>query len=100
MSNNEQLNIEIDKNVYDKEAVLAALHRYSDKYFVTLDSSKAQCYLACLEQKDNSKQLSDNLAKEFLNEVLEQQMRINVERDCGKTRDLIVEKAFSPLDVR
>ena len=40
----------------------------------------------------------EEIAKNFCNELIDQQVRINVEKEFGNIRDAIVKKAFSSID--
>ncbi len=92
------INIKVSKNLYEQKAIVAASHKFTDNFFVKLSDLPDNNIEVCFKPKNEIMSLSEVVSDKFLNELLDQQMRISVERECGKTRDLIVEKAFSPLN--
>ncbi|MBU0502460.1 MAG: His-Xaa-Ser system protein HxsD [Candidatus Margulisbacteria bacterium] len=89
--------IKINLNTFEKNAILAASYKFTNHYYVQFNEVPNNHLEVNFRRKNNDSPLDENISEEFLNEALDQQIRINVERQCGKTRDLIVEKAFSPL---
>ena len=49
--------------------------------------------------KSELKKNLENVALDFCNEVLDQQVRLDLERSYGPLRELIVKKAFSPISI-
>ena len=94
---NDVLILEVNKELYQKEAVLFAAHKFIDRCYITIELSTEKCINVLFRPKDENLQL-DDLALEFCNELLDQQVRLNVERSYGNIRDLIVKQAFSPID--
>ena len=59
-----------------------------EDYYITLT----------LEPKINQSMIElESAVSDFCNEVLDQQIRLNLEKRNGRIRELIVEHAFSPL---
>jgi His-Xaa-Ser system protein HxsD len=91
---------------FQKEAVLAASQKMTGDFYVeikSLDSERVGIYL---EPKGNVSGASsinietlEEAAKNFCNEVLDQQVRLDLENRYGKIRELIVRQAFSPVKV-
>ena len=50
-----------------------------------------------LESK-NSAEISDIVGKQFMNNLIDQQVRENVNKEFSHIRDLIVEQAFKPVN--
>ena len=50
-----------------------------------------------LESK-NGNLVSDQIAKQFCNDLIDQQVRYNTSLQFGHIRDLIVEEAFRPVN--
>jgi His-Xaa-Ser system protein HxsD len=89
--------IEIDQNLYQKEAIHAAAHHFTDRSYVHLTRESESVTTVLLSVKESSSDLAA-LAKEFCTELLDQQVRRNVEKACGNIRDLIVKQAFAPVE--
>ncbi|MCE5318848.1 MAG: hypothetical protein LLG04_15990 [Parachlamydia sp.] len=91
---------------FQREAVLAAAQKMTADYYVevkSLDSERAGIYLepkgkAFGETTANAESL-EVIAKSFCNEVLDQQVRLDLEKRYGKLRELIVRQAFAPITV-
>ncbi len=97
---NNKICIYLYRLFFDKQAVLAAAQKMTGNYYVeikSLDSERAGVYL---EPKNDQSVTTGSLegdAKNFCNEVLDQQVRLDLERRYGKLRELIVRQAFSPI---
>lgn len=99
---NNKICISLYRLFFDKQAVLAAAQKMTKDYYVeikSLDSERAGVYL---EPKNHQSVTLDGLvedAKNYCNEVLDQQVRLDLEKRYGKLRELIVRQAFSPITV-
>jgi len=88
--------IKVDLNIYMQEVITATVYKFTDKYFVSqnkTDNTIQVTFSAKPEQEANF----DLLEKEFKNELIDQQIRYDTEQKFGHIRNLIVEKAFSPI---
>lgn len=90
----------IDSITYSKEAITAACYKFTDKYFIhqqtsPLDDKKIEIVF---EAKDNNHPISNFVINSFCNELIDQQVRVNVNHEFGHIRDLIVEEAFKPVN--
>ena len=94
---NDVLALEVNKELYQKEAILLAAHKFIDRCYITIEPSTEKCINVLFRPKDKNLQL-DDLVLEFCNELLDQQVRINVEKSYGNIRDLIVKQAFQPIE--
>lgn len=88
------------KEIYDKEAVLNAAYKMTDKYSVLIKPVGDHEMSVIIEPKSQqSIEELESAASAFCNEVLDEQIRLDLEKRFGKIRKLIVEHAFSPLDL-
>ena len=94
---NDVLILEVSKELYQKEAILFAAHKFIDSCYIDIDTTSEKCINVSFHSKDKNP-LLDNLALEFCNELLDQQVRLNVEKSYGNIRDLIVRQAFQPVE--
>ena len=90
----------IDLNIYTQEAINAACYKYTDKFFINQKTSSLSDKIVdiVMECKDSSSVVSPELIKQFCNDLLDQQVRIDVNSQFGYIRDLIVEEAFKPVN--
>lgn len=89
---------------YQKEAVLAAAQKVTGDYYVeikSLDSERAGIFLEPKTKGSGEAPLDvlEEVAKDLCNEVLDQQVRLDLEKRYGKLRELIVRQAFAPITV-
>lgn len=88
----------LSKAFYKREAVFGASYKFTDKCYIKIQPHGETEVLIIFESKsDNSEARLDKLALDFCNEALDQQHRLDLAKQFGRIRELIVEHAFSPL---
>jgi His-Xaa-Ser system protein HxsD len=89
----------LSKSLYEKEAVFAALYALSGLCRNGVEPAQAGYVKVTLEFLDSC-QDADRVKVEtqFMNELIDQQLRLDLERRYGPIRRLIVQQAFAPLD--
>ena len=93
-----KLLIKLCKKFYEKDAIFAAAHKYTDRCIILIEPIEDNYVGVYFEPKENqSKSKLEEIAKEYCNEVLDQQVRLDVEARAGNIREVIVKHAFSPL---
>jgi His-Xaa-Ser system protein HxsD len=92
-----RLQIVLDKSLYQKQAVFAAAYKFTDRCCVHIEPvSEMQVGIFFSSDSLTDKDLGA-LAQEFCNEVLDQQHFLDLNRQFGHLRNLIVEQAFAPV---
>ena len=94
---NDSMIFEVPLELYQKEAILFTAHTFIDRCYVDIDPSSEKCISVSFRSKNKDIQF-DVFALEFCNELLDQQVRLNVEKSYGNIRDLIVKQAFQPIE--
>lgn len=91
--------VAIDLNIYAQEAINATCYKYTDKFYVHLQTSSQSEKVVdvVMECKDGGTTITQDLIKQFCNDLLDQQVRVDVNSQFGHIRDLIVEEAFKPV---
>jgi His-Xaa-Ser system protein HxsD len=100
VTNTDHANIIIDSSLYDLEAINAACYAFTSNYHI-IATRKDETFITVifeLKNKTSSRDISEDI-KEFVNAVIDHQVRLQLDRTNGKIRDLIVAHAFSPLDL-
>jgi His-Xaa-Ser system protein HxsD len=89
----------ISKALYEKEAVFAATYALSGLCRNRVEPAQAGYVKVTLKFLDSG-QDPDRVAIEnrFMNELIDQQLRLDLEKRYGAIRRLIVQQAFAPLD--
>jgi|UniRef100_A0A7C5EKJ6 His-Xaa-Ser system protein HxsD len=95
----ERLVFQISKELYEKEAVFAAVYALSGECKNRIepgpDESHVTVTLEPLTPLSEAELL--HLEHRFLSGITDQQLRLDLERRFGPLRQLIVEHAFAPL---
>jgi His-Xaa-Ser system radical SAM maturase HxsB/His-Xaa-Ser system protein HxsD len=94
--------IKIPKRLYSKEAVFSAAHKLLDNFFVLIDNIDESYVGVYIQPKHGIDLKEEDIKKtllQFNNELIDQQLRIDLEKHYGKIRDLIVEQAFKPVSL-
>src|SRR4030042_2281321 len=93
------LKVRLSKEIYEKEAVFAAAYALSGVCRNRIEAGPPGWVTVTLELVDSA---ADTDLKEvehrFLNELIDQQLRLDLERRYGALRRLIVRQAFAPLE--
>lgn len=91
--------LELEKTVYEKEAIMASAYKMTNSCFITIKLIENNNFCICFERKNN---ICENelllIAKNFCNDVLDQQIRLDLEKQFGYIRDLLIKQAFSPIN--
>ena len=93
-----RLLLTLGKEIYQKEAIMAAAYKITDSCTVLIRPSGEGEVEVILEPKaEQTIQDLEKIASEFCNDVLDQQIRLDLEKRYGRIRELIVKHAFSPI---
>jgi His-Xaa-Ser system protein HxsD len=94
-------NIIIDSSIYDMEAINAACYAFTNNYHILVTPKDSTSVTVIFELKDKISQrnISEDI-KDFINTVIDHQVRLQLDRANGKIRDMIVQHAFSPIDLQ
>ena len=89
---------QIDLRLYASESIISACYKFTDRFFIhqKISSSSNQFVDVIFESKDKN-DVSVLDVKQFCNELIDQQVRYNMNHQFGHIRDLIVEEAFRPV---
>lgn len=90
--------VSVDLNIYSVDAVTTTSYKYTDKFYIHQQTADDKMMNVIFEAKDSNAPVSAEIAKRFCNDLIDQQVRILVNRDFGHIRDLIVEEAFKPVN--
>ncbi|MCH5302931.1 MAG: His-Xaa-Ser system protein HxsD [Prevotella sp.] len=91
----EKFQVAVDMTLYTKESLVAACYKFTDRFYVH-QQSNGNFVNVVFESKDGNA-ISEETVKHFCNELIDQQVRYNVNQQFGHIRDLIVEEAFKPV---
>lgn len=89
---------DVDLRVYSIEAANAASYKFTDGYYIekhTDNGDKNILHVTFMPITPATEE--DNILMLFCNELIDQQLRVDINRKFGHIRDLIVEEAFKPV---
>lgn len=89
--------IKLPTGIYDKAAVLLSARNFANCCLVRIDQDEGH-FAVYFEVKPGQdiEQVRHELG-EFGNEVIEHQIRLDLERRYGRLREIIYERAFQPI---
>ena len=91
--------VTLSKAIYEKEAVFAAAYALSGLCGNRVEPAQAGYVKVTLEFLDSCPDADrEKVEHKFLNELIDQQLRLDLEKRYGAIRRLIVQQAFAPLD--
>ena len=83
---NDKFQVNIDLTLYDKDVVVAAIHKFSHLFYIhqQMDSNNLNVANIVFESKENNV-VAESIPKQFCN------------KQFGHIRDMIVKEAFKPV---
>jgi His-Xaa-Ser system protein HxsD len=97
---NGQITLRLSKRFYEKESVFTALYRFENRCVMQMEpvgESHIEVRFKNKVDGNLSEEALVALSGEFCNELIDQQVRRDLEKRFGRLRELIVEHAFSPI---
>ena len=90
---NKTLKIELDSDIYTKSTVLKSTYKFTDRTYIYInnDTDKEEFVIYFTPKDDLSIEM---LSGEFMNELLDQELRSVVLDQTRKIRDVIVTRAL------
>jgi His-Xaa-Ser system protein HxsD len=92
----DRLLLRVNKAIYNHEALLAAAYKFNDTCYVHVDSLDSDHYGVFFTAKDTGIDLFFQV-NNFCNELMDQQIRYNLDKSNRSIKELIVKKAFFPF---
>lgn len=89
--------VDVDLSIYATEVVAAAVYKYTNMFYIHQKTKENNLLEVVFESKDNQI-VTEKVVKQFCNDLIDQQVRYNTEKQFGHIRNLIVEEAFKPVN--
>lgn len=95
---NNKFYIKIDTRIYSKDVINSTCYKFLNIYYIyqQINNTDSNFIDVIFESKENSNSLEIDL-KNFCNELIDQQVRFDINLKFGHIRDMIVEEAFIPV---
>ncbi|MCL1926080.1 MAG: His-Xaa-Ser system protein HxsD [Syntrophorhabdaceae bacterium] len=87
----------LSKEFFEREPIFSAAAKFTDRYYVGIQPA-AEYNIEISIQPKKADDVDENIVKKFCNELIEQQVRHDLQNRFGKLREMIVEQAFYPLE--
>lgn len=95
----ERGNIVINTSIYNIEAIHAATYQFLAWYHILINPGSAgNSVTVIFEARTKNIDIKEDI-KDFVNALVDHQIRYQLDKNNGKIRELIVAHAFSPLDI-
>lgn len=92
--------VKVAKELYERQAVFAAAHKLTDRFAVMIEPVDERTVGIFIKPKtlaDLDEGAIEDALFDFCNDLLDEQVRIDLDKQFGAVRDVIVEQAFHPL---
>lgn len=89
--------VELNKEIYHRDAVLKASNKFTDKCFVLVAPTNEYNVGVTFRSKENINIDLEKVALEFCNEVTDQQIREDLAKSNQQIREVIYSHAFTPI---
>lgn len=97
---NGAIDLAIDLRVYRLSAIKKAAYRFADRFTAVLGSPEHDCLSLSLRFKTNvAEATARETARQFFQELLDQELREQVAEETNAVRTLILAHAFSNVDL-
>lgn len=91
--------IHANKEFFERECVLTIAGKYSKNYFVQIQPHQEFEVEITIIAKNGSN-ITEPFLMEFMNNLIDQQIRIDLQKEFGSLRDKIIDYAFQSVEVR
>jgi His-Xaa-Ser system protein HxsD len=97
------LSIDLNESLYSREAVLRTAYWFTDRCYLYIARPTPGLFRVQFKPKGLKPELAgetlEEIAGEFLNSLLDHQLRQDIESETGQIRELLVAKAFAEAGV-
>ena len=93
------LHISLSLDVYGLQAIFRSCYWLTDRCFVYLAPPKEGLIEVTLISKKVDSTQTDQLAWDFLNDLIDQRLRVDINAETREIREMIVAQAFADIDV-
>lgn len=94
----DEANFEINLKVYPANVILKAGYIFVDKCFIYVDQKEKDRFIVHLKTKNPNYKIN-KIVGEFLNELLNQRLQDEVNKETGRIRELLTAQAFSEVKI-
>ena len=85
----------VQKELFERDCLLRVASEYSHEMYIDFEPEGDAAIKVHFRAKDGFC-VTDDVLRDFANELVDQQVRLGLEKQFGAIRNMIVEQAFSP----
>ena len=89
--------LEIHNSIYSDQSLLLAAYNLSDKAYILINRTSANITEIIFTGIDIGKDELIKCARQYCSDIIDQQIRLDIEKKFGNIRDIIVQQAFSQI---
>ncbi len=93
------LRISLSIDIYGLDAIFRSCYWLTDRCYVYLAPSQDRLIEVTLVAKEGGVDVTDQLAWDFVNDLIDQRLRIDVNRETRAIREMIIAQAFAETDL-
>jgi His-Xaa-Ser system protein HxsD len=97
------LSVDLDEGVYSRDSVLRTAYWFTDRCYLYVARPGPGLFRIRFKSKapnsEHAQEFLGDIAGEFLNSLLDHQIRHDIESETGRVRELLVAKAFAEAGV-
>lgn len=86
--------IKININVYSQKAITAVAYKFTDRCYIFIDKKNNETFHVHFQKQKNISLSLYEIAQLFCNELIDQQIRVDLEKEMKNTREMILEASF------
>ena len=94
---NEGMTVTVDLTLYCRDAILNTAYLFTDRYYVDVKTIDEKTASVRMVPKDSAVR-QENILQEFMNELVDQQLRTRLRRETAEIHRMIIAEAFAPLE--
>ena len=95
-----RVSVKLAREFYERQAIFAASHELTDRFVVLIEPIDEHTVGVYIEPKENissDHMVTDDEISQFCNDLIDEQLRIDLDRQYGLLREMIVRQAFAPI---
>lgn len=85
------------KEYYEREAVLSIAYKYNNQFLTSVSPIESNQVKITIVGKNKEQNPTEDDIKEILADLIDEQLKIDILNRTEKIREIIYEKAFSPI---
>jgi len=91
--------LEVDTSFFCKDAILKTSYQFTEQCYFKVETVGEGAARVAISPKEPGTDV-ERIVPEFLNQLIDQELRVRVQQETAEIHRLIVSEAFAPLEVK